>query len=215
VLLFRDPARRFNPGGPTKHPWVGTLFCPCKAKLHVRYPKGQKTYFCQTCGKVHRVAEPVEAYLEGVLFERTKHPEFRASLMDNIPDNEEHAALRQQRAEIDIQRKELGAARFAPPLGRQPLADDVDQFAAARLDANLQAIDRRLQEIAARSAMPASVAFDDLEDEWEGLPLHTKRRILEFVFRRVVLLPVGRLGRAERLRDPELLESTIRVEFAR
>jgi hypothetical protein len=157
----------------------------------------------------------VEAYLEGVMFERTRHPEFRASLMENVPDNEEHAALRQQRAEIDIQRKELGAARFAPPPGRQPLADDVYQFAAARLDANLQAIDRRLQEIAARSAMPVGVDFDDLEDEWEGLPLHTKRRILEFVFRRVVLLPVGRLGRAERFRDPELLESTIRVEFAR
>jgi site-specific DNA recombinase len=215
VLLFKDPSRRFNPGGPTKHPWVGTLFCPCTAKLHVRYTKSQKSYFCQTCGKVHRLAEPVEAYLEGVLFERTKHPEFRASLMENIPDSEEHAALRQQRAEIDIQRKELGAARFAPPPGREPLADDVYQFSAARLDANLQAIDRRLQEIAARSAMPVGVDFDDLEDEWEGLPLHTKRRILEFVFRRVVLLPTGRLGRAERFRDPEVLESTIRVEFAR
>jgi site-specific DNA recombinase len=215
VLLFKDPARRFNPGGPTKHHWVGTLFCPCNAKLHVRYTKGQKTYCCQTCGKVHRLAEPVEAYLEGVLFERTQHPEFRASLMEHIPDDEEHAALRQQRAEIDIQRRELGAARFAPPPGRKPLDDDVYQFAAARLDANLQAIDRRLQEIIARSAMPVGVDFDDLEDEWEGLPLHTKRRILEFVFRRVVLLPVGRLGRAERFRDPELLESTIRVEFAR
>jgi hypothetical protein len=81
VLLFKDPARRFNPGGPTKHHWVGTLFCPCNAKLHVRYTKGQKTYCCQTCGKVHRLAEPVEAYLEGVLFARTQHPEFRASLM--------------------------------------------------------------------------------------------------------------------------------------
>ena len=163
---------------------------------------------------MHRLAEPVEAYLEGVLFERTQHPEFRASLMEHIPDDEEHAALRQQRAEIDIQRRELGAARFAPPPGRKPLDDDVYQFASARLDANLQAIDRRLQEIIARSAMPVGVDFDDLEDEWEGLPLHTKRRILEFVFRRVVLLPVGRLGRAERFRDPELLESTIRVEFA-
>ncbi len=215
VLLFQDPSRRFNPGGPTKHPWVRTLFCPCTAKLHVRYTNGQKTYFCQTCGKVNRLAAPVEAYLEGVLFERTKHPEFRASLMENMPDSEEHAALRQQRAAIDIQRKELGAARFAPPPGREPLADDVYQFSAARLDANLQAIDRRLQEIAARSAMPLGVDFDDLEDEWEGLPLHTKRRILEFVFRRVVLLPTGRLGRAERYRDTELLEATIRVELAR
>ena len=43
----------------------------------------------------------------------------------------------------------------------------------------------------------------------------SENEILEFVFRRVVLLPVGRLGRAERFRDPELLESTIRVEFAR
>jgi hypothetical protein len=62
---------------------------------------------------------------------------------------------------------------------------------AARLDRQLGLLNNKLRALSAPE-LPEALAGGELETEWAGLAFYARRRIVETLVARVILLPVGR-----------------------
>jgi len=205
VLL--DPARRANKGNARRYLLSGGLLrCGrCGAALVAR-PTGDKVrrYVCgrqpgqPNCGKLARLAEPVEEVVSEAVFLALDGADVTAYM--RLRENEADRAL------LDG----IGADEQAlETLSRDHYVDKVitrGEFFAAR-DAITERLDRnrgRLARARDRAVLGAVAgAGEEIRRQWASRPLEWKRAVISAVIDHVVLLPARR---GLNVFDPELVQ---------
>jgi DNA invertase Pin-like site-specific DNA recombinase len=198
--LLTDPQRKTNPMRPTRHLWSGFLVCGhCGMRMYAYYRQAKsapvKTLRCHRklggCGRLARGAEPIETFLEAAIFEMVRRPAFTQFLnrRSAVPDERGHL-LDQIRAVEALQRENL-VAYAAPEPGARRRTKAEYELIAARLDSQLDLLNKRVRALSAPE-LPEAITHGDLEAEWPTLPFYARRRIVETLIARVTLLPVGR-----------------------
>jgi site-specific DNA recombinase len=216
-VLLTDPQRRTNPLHPTRHLWSGLLFCEhCGKRMYPYYrpakTRAVKTLRCSRklggCGRLARGAEPIETFLEAVLFEMVRRPAFREFLTRRGAPQERPGVLEQIRAVEAFQRENLVAfAAPEPGVWRRSKAEY--ELIADRLDQQLDLLNRQLRALAVPE-LPEALTDGDLEAEWPDLPFYARRRVVETLIARVTVLSVGRGCR--RL-DPNFVRDSMRIDW--
>jgi hypothetical protein len=82
-------------------------------------------------------------------------------------------------------------AYAAPELGTRRRTKAEYELIAARLDGQLDVLNRKLRALSTPEP-PDALTHGDLEEDWPALPFYARRRIVETLIARVTLLPVGR-----------------------
>lgn len=187
--------------GPPRHGAVkyllsGIIECgKCGGNMHgvPRYHFNGLAYKCyglfagdKGAGHLSRKMQLVNEQVTGLLFDRFSDPDvLEAFTPDPAPGREE----------VEAQRERLQAERDA--LYADVAAGRVSRFLAGADD---QRIERELADLAARANRPgldplvADLARDP-QQVWKEWTLEQRRRVLRLVTERIVMLPVGRIGR--------------------
>lgn len=170
---------RYRPG--CKQPWPST-----------QYPRLCKTLRCHRrlggCGRLARAAEPIEAFLEAAVFEMVRRPAFSQFLAQRSKLPDERAKLVDQIRIVETLQHENLVAYAAPEPGSRRRSKAEYELVAARLDAQLDLLNRRIRALST-SELPMALIDGDLENEWPTLPFYARRRILETLLVQVKLLP--------------------------
>ena len=198
--LLTDPQRTTSRMHPTRHLWSGFLVCGhCGMRMYAYYRQAKtravKTLRCHRklggCGRLARSAEPIETFLEAAVFEIVRHPAFAHYLTRRgaLPD-ERSELLEDIRAVEALQRENLVAYAAPEPGDRRRSKADYELI-AVRLDRQLDLLNKKLRALSTPE-LPEALTRGDLEQEWTTLPFYARRRIVETLIARVILLPVGR-----------------------
>lgn len=207
--LLTDPVRRTAPvGRAPKYLLGGIARCGRCGGVMVRAvgrmtrqangtaKRQPPSYVCSECYRVRRKQDLVDALVEGIVVRRLGMPDAAQLFASGDP-----AALAQARANLEAidARLENAADLYA--------AGSIDAGQLARITERLRA-DREQATAAVDAARPAAVPAELVGDHaaeiWGGLPMDSKRAVLETLVT-VTVLPAGS-GRAF---DPD----TVRVEW--
>jgi hypothetical protein len=92
---------------------------------------------------------------------------------------------------VEALHQENLVAHAAPEPGARRRSKLEYELIAARLDGQLDLLNKRLRAVSAPE-LPDALMEGDLKHEWSGLPFYARRRIVEALIARVTLLPTGR-----------------------
>jgi site-specific DNA recombinase len=213
--LLTDPRRTTKPSRPTRHLWSGLIVCGhCGARMYSYYRQGKtsrvKTLRCSRrlggCGRLDRGAEPVETFLEAAVFEMVHRPAFTQFLRRRSAAPEQRATLLEQVRVVEALQQDNLVAYAAPEPGARRRSKTEYELVAARLDGQLDLLNKRLRALSTPE-LPDALASGDLEREWPSLPFYAQRRIVQTLIARITLLPVGQGCRRFAL-------SSLRIEWA-
>jgi site-specific DNA recombinase len=160
---------------------------------------GKRVYRCGNyidgiggLGHVTRVAEPLDAFVEGALLEKLSGPGVIEALCNVIDsDDTDLAALQKEQRDIRKELKKLAAQCDAGDIGIEELA-----IASRRRRQRDNEITATLTAAQQRSPVSVLLGADSIEAIWDDvLTLGQKRAILAEVLT-VTVLPGGRGGRA-------------------
>jgi site-specific DNA recombinase len=198
--LLTDPQRKTNPMRPTRHLWSGFLVCGhCGTRMYAYYRQTKsgpvKTLRCHRrlggCGRLARGAEPIEAFLEAAMFEMVRRPAFTDFLSRRSAVPEERAVLLNQIREVEALQRDNLVAYAAPAPGSRRRTKAEYELIALRLDGQLEVLNKRVRALS-RPGLPDALSDGNLDQEWPMLPFYARRRIIETLIARVMLLPSGR-----------------------
>jgi site-specific DNA recombinase len=199
-VLLTDPQRKTNPSHPTRHLWSGLLVCGhCGMRTYAYYRQAKtrpvKTLRCHRrlggCGRLARGAEPIETFLEAAVFEMVRRPAFVEFLTQQSTLPDERGKLLEQVRGVEALQQENLVAYAAPEPGARRRSKAEYELVAARLDGQLELLNRKLRALSAPE-LPDALTDGDLEQRWPALPFYARRRIVETLIARVMLLPTGR-----------------------
>jgi site-specific DNA recombinase len=199
-VLLTDPQRKTHRMHPTRHLWSGLLVCGhCGMRTYAYYRQAKrgevKTLRCHRrlggCGRLARGAEPIETFLEAAVFEMVRRPAFAQFLARRSAAPHERAALLDQVSAVEALQQENLVAYAAPEPGVRRRSKAEYELIAARLDGQLDLLNKKLRALSAPE-LPDAFTNADLEQEWPALPFYARRRIIETLIARVTLLPTGR-----------------------
>ena len=191
VALLTDPNRKTTRGATRRHLLTGIAQCGrdgCNGTMVVNVGRVTNerrqppAYVCQTCTRIRRKQEDVDAVVEGVMIGRLSRSDALAALAAGDPEEVERA-----RADVEAltARMEIAADQFADGLitGEQ----------LARITGKLKPqIERARARI--NSAMPepgiAEMIGPEAEARWNAAPLDVKRTIIDLLCT-VTILPSG------------------------
>jgi DNA invertase Pin-like site-specific DNA recombinase len=156
---------------------------------------GTPAYACRRekggCGRVHRIAKPLDDYLRDEVLDALASPEFRAKLEAIYGAVGDDVA-----AELVAKREgAFGRLKQLRSLAGDPTVEfDADDFAAAK-----RSLDRIIGEVTAKLAdLPASNALADLPDTpellrelWERSTLDRRRALVRLAVDEVILKAPG------------------------
>jgi site-specific DNA recombinase len=198
--LLTDPQRKTHRNLATRHLWSGFLVCGyCATRMYNHYRQAKrgpvKTLRCHRklggCGRLARAAEPIEAFLEAAVFEMVRHPAFTQFLTRRSAVPEERGAQLNQIRAVEALQQENLVAYAAPEPGTRRRTKAEYELIAARLDDQLDLLNKQLRALSTPE-LPDALVHGDLEQEWLTLPFYARRRILETLIAKITLLPVGR-----------------------
>jgi DNA invertase Pin-like site-specific DNA recombinase len=204
-VLLTDPVRQLN-GGKLARSYLltGVIYCgACGQKLCAR-PRGDKRrcYVCSTgvnfdgCGKIRRLAEPVEDLVREQLFAALDSKDWDAALQaaERAADDGE-AKERKLLAKLKADDAALEAAERAhfierdldgKPILSRPRFLRIKQ----QLEASMEDTRRRLGRIIGNQALASFPrGGEELRAAWEAGTLSWRRAFLTTYIERVVLLP--------------------------
>jgi len=194
--VLQDPARAFMGGPARSYLLTGFAVCGvCGRRLVARPVRaGVRSYACPSgtgfggCGKIRRLAEPVEAEVTRRLLKILNSEEFTAALREAGGDHERQRELLDQLRLDDATLDQLADWLTDGTLDRPRYLRE-----KARVTGRMEAANRELSRLASRNALaglPSGRAA--LEQAWEGAGLEWRRVILAAVVQRVELLPARR-----------------------
>ncbi len=204
--VLQDPARRTGANGrrgPTPTA-LGTAIYVCgvcgeprmrRGSSHTRRPVyqcGSAALTMEKLGHVSRVAEPLDAYVEGVLVGKLSEPGVIEAMCNVIDtDNHDITALQTEQAEIKKELKRRTAACDAGDIDFETLTN-----ASRRIRQRDKEITAILTAAQTRSPLHVLLGADSIEDMWDDvLTLGQKRAILAEMLV-VTVKPTTRGGRA-------------------
>jgi site-specific DNA recombinase len=170
---------------------------PMRAMAHA----GAPAYCCRKerggCGRLHRMARPIDDFIRDIVLVALSSPEFRAKLdAVNAPDREgEIAALVANR----------DAAMFRLKVLRDMAGDptsefDLDDFTHAKrnLNAIIEESNAKLAELQTTNTLvDLPPTHELLVDWWQHAPLDLRRAVIRLCVREVILKAPGRGKRFE------------------
>ncbi len=190
-LVLVDPARARNGGvNARRYLLAGMIFCQrCGARCHAR-PRADKRrcYVCVSgpnfggCGKVRRLAEPVEAKVTREALGLLTSPAFRDRLAAHVggaPEEDREARVALAAGEGRLTR--LEEAHF--------VTGELNRATYDRLRAQLERDLDELRERVNRNRTGGLLLAPDPEAVWEAADLKGRRELLEALGTRVTLLP--------------------------
>jgi site-specific DNA recombinase len=198
--LLTDPQRTTNPLHPTRHLWSGLVVCGhCGVRMYAYYRPAKhravKTLRCHRklggCGRLARAAEPVETFLEAAVFEMVRRPAFAQFLTQRSEVPQQRGGLLDQIRAVEALQKENLVAHAAPEPGTRRRSKTEYELIAARLDGQLGVLNKKLRALSGPE-LPDALTHGDLEKEWPELPFYARRRIIQTLVARVMLLSTGR-----------------------
>jgi site-specific DNA recombinase len=200
--VLRDPARITHRGGLPRHLLSGLLFCgACGHKLTSQPRAGKLLYRCTTpgCGKVSRLAAPIEALICEALFVAVESPQWDelADQPADDPTRELHEQLARDQGLLDRLEDKVAQELIRPEAARRNRAEIERRMDVAR--------DRlgRLGDARIAARVPRN-----LRDVWPNLSLDRRRSILAAVLNRVTVHPQGA---GTRTLDPATVDPAWRV----
>jgi hypothetical protein len=135
-----------------------------------------------------------------------RRPAFAQFLTRRSAVPEERGALFDRIRAVEALQQENLLAYAAPELGARRRTKAEYELIAARLDSQLELLNKRIRALGGPE-LPEALTHCDLEAEWPELPFYARRRIVEILIARVTVLPVGRGCRRF---DPD---SSLRVDW--
>jgi site-specific DNA recombinase len=194
--ILADKPTRKGPKEPRTYLGSNTYCCGiCETPMIGQARLGTPAYACRRerggCGRLHRMAKPLDDYLRDEVLDAYASPKFRAKLeaIYGADDDDLAAQL--------VARRDAAFARLKQlrDLAGDPTVEfDVDDFTAAKRN-----LERVIDETTAKLAeLPASNALADLPDTaellhelWERAPLDRRRALVRLAVDRVIVKAPG------------------------
>ncbi len=212
-LLVQDASRRTGQKRARKYLFTGFIFCGvCEKPLigNTYYPglaksqggKLQRSYRCDTsdihglahgCGKVRRMADPVELFVTELVLKRYSSPTFAEAIRRAYQDSS-HDELSAYLEEAQTYRLKIQEVEEAYKSSRPGM--DLDTMLRIKLDLEeaLEAIHAKVARHSTGRVLAAIPAGENVYEAWEKADFDQRRALISLIVRRIVLLP-GRPGR--------------------
>lgn len=217
-LLLVDPSRTKNGGvNARRYLLTGMVFCGlCGKRCHAR-PKTdrQRAYTCISgpnfdgCGKIRRLAEPVEAQVTEMALRLLASPVFRAKLaayVGGTPEEDRGPVAGLAAAEQRLTR--LEEAHFVT--GELP--ESTYRRLRAQLERDIDSLRRQVE----RSQQGRIILAPNPEVVWEAADLKMKRELLDVLGTRVTLLPAVRgFNRYDRTKTAVMFNLAVLLDVGR
>src|SRR6266536_1769157 len=214
-LLVQDASRRTGQKRARKYLFTGFIFCGvCEKPLigNTYYPglaksqggKLQRSYRCDTsdihglahgCGKVRRMADPVELFVTELVLKRYSSPTFAEAIRRAYQDSS-HDELSAYLEEAQTYRLKIQEVEEAYKSSRPGM--DLDTMLRIKLDIEeaLEAIHAKVARHSTGRVLAAIPAGENVYEAWDKADLDQRRALVTLIVRRIVLLP-GRPGRKQ------------------
>jgi site-specific DNA recombinase len=195
AILGNRPTQK-GPKGPRAYLASNVYLCDlCGTPMIGQARMGTPAYACRRekggCGRLHRVAKPLDDYLRDEVLDKLASPKFRAKLEAAYGTVDDDVA-----AEL-VARRDGALARLKQlrDLAGDPTVEfDVDDFTAAKRN-----LDRVIDDATVKLAeLPASNALADLPDTaellhelWERAPLDRRRGLVRLAVNVVIVKAPG------------------------
>jgi DNA invertase Pin-like site-specific DNA recombinase len=196
--------------GSCGRPMVGRNYHePRSGKVYPRYQcTKSEAYHYSGCGKVFRLADPIDLLVSEAVLHRLDSPDF-ARVLSLETNSEELQALLNEREAWKAKKQDLVADYAARLLDRNELAQ-----AKLIVEENLERVNKRLSGLRTGFSLGRIPLDKSLREVWQDADLDFKRDLIKLLIKEVVVLP-GRTqhiwrfnGHAFRF-DPSL----IRIEW--
>jgi site-specific DNA recombinase len=212
--ILGPPLKQKGPKEPRTYLLPNILVCGhCAKPMRAMAHAGAPAYCCRKerggCGRLHRMAKPIDDFIKDIVLVALSSPEFRAKLEAvSAPDHEgEIAALVQQRDAAVFRLKVLR------DMAGDPTAEfDLDDFTHAKrnLNAIIGESNAKLAELQTTNTLIDLPSRQELlQAWWQRAPLDLRRAVIRLCISEIVLKSPGRGKRFAP--TPEHLEVVWRV----
>jgi site-specific DNA recombinase len=186
--ILQDPARyKYERGGLPKHLLSGMAFCGlCGTRLTVRIRYGNRRYYCPTtpplggCGRIQRVAEPLEHLITEAVFEAVESDLFKRLIAGEEADPTQmlYEQLARDRGLLDRLEGKVAEELIKPSTARRNRAQ-----VERRMENTRRWIARK------RGGQIVGLAPRNLREVWPSLSLDRRRNIVKAVLMKVTVHP--------------------------
>jgi site-specific DNA recombinase len=206
--LLTEPSRRTTERTARQYVLTGMARCgvcqlPIRGRSQGTRSRNQPAYVCQSTGHVSRSVAGVDAVVTGAVAERLTMADTSGALVRPSTDDESDRL----RARREVLAMNLSGLAVDAALGN--ISRDAMFAAQAAVDSELDAIDKRLADLAVGARQPQAVlggltghSFENTVALWEGLTLDRKRAVLSALGAVVTLHP----GRKGGVFDPDAVD---------
>jgi site-specific DNA recombinase len=165
---------------------------------HARKGTGvERRYYCQPvdstglprgCGKVARVAEPLEALITRAMHDRLDSEGFPHIFAAASQNDDIQAVM----AEYQATKSRLGNLLADYYLEFNKYAKDEMRQLKAELEIRLEQITRKMERLDSTRILTNVPVGQKVKDLWEGADQAVQRNLIALLIERIVILPVGR-----------------------
>jgi site-specific DNA recombinase len=205
ILDAKHSAHRVTKSGRT-YLLTGFLFCSlCGNSLvgagHARTTRGERRierrYYCRPldstglprgCGKVSRLAEPLDALVSRAVIYRLDAHGFAQTFAAVSQDGDVQAAM----AEYQATKGQLGSLLADYYLERNRYAKDEMLRLKVELEARLEQITRKMERMDSSRILAAVPAGGQVQELWDGADQSVQRNLISLLIEKVTVLPLGR-----------------------
>ncbi len=176
--------------GNCGRPMVGRNYHePRYGKVYPRYQCTKtEAYHYSGCGKIFRLAEPIDLLVSEAVMRRLDSPDF-ANVLGLEANTDELQALLNEREAWKTKKTDLVADYAARLLDRNELAQ-----AKLIVEDNLERVNKRLSGLRTGFSLGRIPVDKSLRDVWQDADLDFKRDLIKLLIKQVVVLP----GRSQR-----------------
>ncbi len=213
-LLIQEASRRTGQKRARKYLFTGFIFCgvcekPLIGNTYYPLPKSQggqpqRSYRCHTsdihglahgCGKVRRMADPVELFVSELVLKRYSSPSFAEAIRRAYQDSG-HDQLSAYLEEAQTYRLKIQEVEEAYKSSRPGM--DLDTMLRIKLDLEeaLEAIHAKVARHSTGRVLAAIPAGENVYEAWDKADFEQRRALVSLIVRKIVLLP-GRPGRKQ------------------
>jgi site-specific DNA recombinase len=173
---------------------------------HTRAGQLERRYYCQPeqqpgirrgCGKIARLAEPVEAVVIRQVLYRLDSPEFAEAFATATQNDDMQAAL----AEYQETKTNLGSLLRAIYTESNPYSQQAMEQIKGELESRLEQITHRMDRIESVQILAAVPFGKKVTELWDGADQSVQRDLIRLLLDKVVIQPSSKGGRLTRWTD--------------
>jgi len=145
------------------------------------------------CGKIRRLAEPLELLVADAVLDRYSSPDFADALKRAYQDNNEHDRLSELLDEAEGYKHRLQELEDEWKAGAKGLDLKSMLRYKADLEESIERVNAKMSRLSTGRVLAAIPAGKSIHEAWDKADLDQKRMLISLIVEKVVLLP-GRPG---------------------